>query len=163
MLWMKAWLETKWRLLYTLAIPLAVLALPHIVGGGVISQKAANNDAHTFMGTMALLSLFSAAYLAGAGIKTQTPFAAMKGLEGSMYYTLGLPVSRLKLILVRVGVGLLEFAGVSAVVYSAFWLFSSARGSSTPFDLLKLILAAVASMACFYFIAVLLATFLDDP
>ena len=49
-------------------------------------------------------------------------------------------------------------------MYSALWLFfSPARGSSTPFDLLELIFAAVASMACFYFGAVLLATFLDDP
>jgi hypothetical protein len=163
MLWMKAWPETRWRLLYTLAIPLAALALPHIIGGGATSQKAADKATHTFMGVMAFFSLFGAAYLAGAGIKSQSPFAAMKGLEGSMYYTLALPVSRLRLILVRAGVGLMEFGGVSAVVYSAFWLFSPARGSSTPFDLLKLILAAVASMACFYFIAVLLATFLDDP
>ena len=99
MLWMKAWLETRWRLLYTLALPLAALALPHIVGGGVTSQKVGDRAAHTFMAVVTFFSLFSAAYLAGAGIKTQSPFAAMKGLEGSMYYTLGLPVSRLKLIL----------------------------------------------------------------
>jgi hypothetical protein len=159
MLWMKSWLETRWRLLYALAIPLVSLALPHITGGGVTTEKATN----TFMGVTAFFSLFSAAYLAGAGIKTQSPFTAMKGLEGSMYYTLSLPVSRLRLLLVRAGVGLLEFAGVSAVIYGAFWLFSPAHGSSTAFDLLELILAAVASTACFYFTAVLLATFLDDP
>ncbi len=164
MLWMKAWLETRWRLLYTLALPLAAIALPHIMGGSASSQKDADKAAHTFMGVMAFFSVFNVAYLAGAGIKTQSPFAAMKGLEGSMHYTLALPVSRLRLLSVRAGVGLLEFAGVCAVVYSALWLFSSpARGSSTPFDLLELILAAIACMACFYFTAVLLATFLDDP
>ena len=68
MLWMKAWLETRWRLLYTLAIPLAAVALPHIIGNGVTSQKAADKAAHTFMGVMAFFSLFGAAYLAGAGI-----------------------------------------------------------------------------------------------
>ena len=130
MLWMKAWLETRWRLLYTLAVPLAALVLPHVMSNGASSQKAADKNAHIFIGVMTFFSLFNAAYLAGAGIKTQSPFRAMKGLEGSMYYTLGLPVSRLKLILVRAGVGLLEFAGASAIVYSALWLFfSPARGS----------------------------------
>jgi hypothetical protein len=111
---------------------------------------------------MAFFGIFNAAYLAGAGIKTQTPFAAMKGLEGSMYFMLSLPVSRLRLLSVRAGIGLIEFAGVNAVVYSVLWL-AFPHGSATPFDLFKLILAATACSACFYFVSVLLATFLDDP
>ncbi|MGA8598705.1 MAG: hypothetical protein WB676_28650 [Bryobacteraceae bacterium] len=158
MLWTKAWLETRWRLLYAVALPVSALALPYIMGD---AQSAKN--AHVTMGVMASFGIFNAVYLAGVGVKTQSPFAAMKGVQGSIYYTLSLPVSRLRMLSVRAGVGLLEFAGVSAVVYGAAWLsFWLPRGSSTPFDLLELILAAITCTACFYFISVLLATFLDD-
>jgi hypothetical protein len=161
MLWMKAWLETRWRLLYALVLPLTAVALPRMAGNG---SAASEQGARTFIGVIAFFGIFNAAYLAGAGIKTQPPFAAMKGLEGSMYYTLSLPVSRLRLIVIRAGVGLLEFAGANAVAYSVYWLvFPLARGNSTVFDLLELIIAAVACTACFYFASVLLATFLDDP
>jgi hypothetical protein len=160
MLWMKAWLETRWRLLYGLALPLTTLALPHIMGGGAGSFK----EMPILMGVIASFGIFNAAYLGSAGIKTQSPFAAMKGLHGSTYYTLSLPVSRLRLMSVRAGVGLSEFAVVNTVAYAAIWLlFPVARGSSTPFELFELIGAAIACSACFYFISVLLATCLDDP
>jgi hypothetical protein len=46
MLWMKACLETRWRLVYALAIPLAALALPHVAGNGAASGK----DSRAFLG-----------------------------------------------------------------------------------------------------------------
>jgi hypothetical protein len=160
MLWTKAWLETRWRLLYGLVLPLITLALPYIAGGGANSVK----EIQIFMGVMASFGIFSAAYLGSSGIKTQSPFAAMKGLHGSTHYTLSLPVSRFRLMRVRTEVGLSELAVVNTVAYTAVWLlFPLARGSSTPFDLFELIIAAIACTACFYFISVLLATFLDDP
>ncbi|MFZ0592807.1 MAG: hypothetical protein WAM39_20270 [Bryobacteraceae bacterium] len=160
MLWTKAWLETRWRLLYAVALPVSALALPYIMGGGVSSAK----DARGIVGVMAFFGIFNGVYLAGAGIRTQPTFSATKTLSGSMYYTLSLPVSRLRMLSVRAGVGLLEFAGVSAVMYSAAWLsLPLVQGGAAPFDLLKLILAAVCCTACFYFVSVLLATFLDDP
>ncbi|MBV9267610.1 MAG: hypothetical protein JO061_15690 [Acidobacteriaceae bacterium] len=156
---MKGWLETRWRLLYGLAIPLITLLLPRVTAGAD-SVK----DASTFMVVLAFFGVFNAAYLGGAGIRTQSPFAAMKGLHGSTYYTLSLPVSRMRVISVRVALGLLEFAAVVAAAYIGFWLLlPAARGNSTLFDLFELIVTAVACSACFYFASVLLATFLDDP
>jgi hypothetical protein len=99
MLWMKAWLETRWRLLYALGLPLAVLALR--ANGGLASAK----DARGMMGILAFFLAFGAVYLAGSGAKTQSPFAAMRGLHGSMQYTLSLPVSRFRLLAVRSGAG----------------------------------------------------------
>ncbi len=160
MLWMKAWLETRWRLLPAVGIPLSALALPYIMGSGASSAK----DARGIVGVMAFFVVFNGVYLAGAGIRTQPTLSATKTLSGSMYYTLSLPISRLRMLSVRAGVGLLEFAGVSAVMYSAAWLsLPLAQGGATPFDLLKLILTAIACTACFYFLSVLLATFLEDP
>jgi ABC-2 type transport system permease protein len=159
MLWMKAWFETRWRLLYSLALPLAALSLPYVMGSGVHSAK----EAQTLLGVMAFFSVFFAVFLAGAGIRTQAPFAAMKGLDGSKYFTLSLPVSRFRLIAVRAGVGFLEFASVIVIVYCTAWiLFRPVLGNSTPADLFEFIFAAITCTACFHFVSVLLATFLDD-
>ena len=43
--------------------------------------------------------------LAGAGIKTQAAFQTVKGLHGSTYFTLSLPVSRFRLLAIRAGIG----------------------------------------------------------
>jgi hypothetical protein len=112
---------------------------------------------------MPFFSAFSAIYLAGAGIRTQTAFQQTKGLHGSLYFTLSLPVSRFRLLAVRAGIGLLEFAGVTMMIYSLAWtLFPLVRGDSKPGDLLELILAEIVCSLCFYFVSVLLAVFLDD-
>jgi hypothetical protein len=160
MLWMKAWLETRWRLLYGLAIPLVALSLPFIAGNGAPSIK----DSHMYVGVLAFFAVFNAAYLGGAGIRTQSPFVAMKGLQGSVYYTLSLPVTRFRLVSTRALAGFLEFAAVTAVAHAALWfLFPLARGNSTLVDLAALILASTACISSIYFFSVLLATFLDDP
>lgn len=135
MLWMKAWLETRWRLLYALAIPGVVVASRHLTSV---------QDAHRMMGAMAVLLMFGAVYTAGAGIRTQPAFSGTKNLHGSMYYTLSLPVSRLRLLAVRAGAGLLETAGSILILISACWLkFPLVRAGSTPVDLLELVVAAI--------------------
>lgn len=154
MLWMKAWLETRWRLVYALAIPGLVLAFRHLVSV---------EDAHRMMEAMSVLLTFGAVYVAGAGIRTQPVFSGTRNLHGSMYYTLSLPVSRFRLLAVRAAAGLFEMAGVTLVVLCLAWLkFPLVRADTTPADLLKLVFAAIACIAFCYFISVLLATFLDD-
>ncbi len=157
MLWMKAWLETKWRFLYALGLPLAMLLL--FVLNGIGSTK----PGPTMMTAISLSSIFAALYLAGTGVKTQSPFQMTKGLQGSTYYTLSLPVSRLRLLVVRAGCGLLETTGINAIVIGLAWiLFPLVRANSTALDLLKTILAAAVCTACIYFVSVCLATFLED-
>jgi hypothetical protein len=157
MLWMKAWLETRWRLLYALGLPLAMLLLRKM--GGLASAE----DAHRMMGTMSVLLLFAAVYLAGAGIRTQSAFQGTQGLHGSTYFTLTLPVSRFRLLATRAGFGFLEVAGINvAVIVVAWTLFPLVRVNSTLLDMVQLILAAVVCIACFYCVSVVLATFLAE-
>jgi hypothetical protein len=157
MLWMKGWLETRWRFLYALGLPLAALALT--TRGGLSSPAAT----HTNMGVLSFFLIFAGIYLAGAGIRTQPAFQMAKGLHESTYFTLSLPVSRLRLLAVRSALGLLETAGISAVVIAWAWiLFPPLRTNSGVSDLLQSILAAIVCIACIHFFAVLLASFLED-
>lgn len=157
MLWMKAWLETRWRFVYALGLPLAALAL--WVPGGIGSARGA----HTSMFVISFLFIFAAVYLAGAGIRTQSSFQMTKGLHGSTYFTLSLPVSRFRLLAVRVGFGLLEMAGIDAVVIALAWtLFPLVRANSTPLDLLQAIVAAIVCTTCFHLVSVFSATFLGE-
>ena len=51
---------------------------------------------------------------------TQATFSLNdKGLHGSMYFTLSLPVSRFRLFATRAGLGMLEAAGVLAALLPA--------------------------------------------
>ena len=108
MLMTKAWLETRWRLAFALGLALLIL----LVGesqGGLGSMEHARN----LMGMVSFLCVVWAINLAGDGIRTHPAFRATRGLHGSLYFTLSLPVSRLRLFAVRAGIGLLEFAGVT--------------------------------------------------
>lgn len=157
MLWMKAWLETRWRFLYALGLPLGVIVL--FVAAGLRSAK----QAPTMMFVLSSFSIFAAVYLAGTGVRTQSPFQGTKGLHGSTYFTLSLPVSRFRLLAVRTGVGFLEIVGINAIMIGLAWaLFPLVRADSTPIDLLETILSAVLCTACLYSMAVLLATFLEE-
>jgi hypothetical protein len=111
MLWMKAWLETKWRFLYALGLPLSMLVL--FVWNGIGSTK----PGPTMMIAISFSSIFAAIYLAGTGVKMQSPFQMTKGLQGSTYYALSLPASRLRLLVARAGCGLLETTGINAIVF----------------------------------------------
>lgn len=157
MLWMKAWLETRWRLLYALGLPLAMIVLFATKG---LASKA---DAQRMMVEISFFSVFAAVYLAGAGIRTQSAFQMTKGLHGSTYFTLSLPVSRFRLLAVRAGFGLMETTGLNAIVIGSVWsLLPPVRANSTPLNLLQSILATIVCTACFYFVSVFLATFLEE-
>ena len=58
------------------------------------------------LGTV-LLYIFTAIYLAGSGINSQTMYAATTGFHGSMLFTLSLPASRRRLLFARAGLGAL--------------------------------------------------------
>ena len=156
MLWTKAWLETRWRFLFAVAAPLVMFGIR--LGGSVPLEEARGMiNATSFIWT------FAAIFLAGDGIHTQPAFQATKGLHGSLYFTLSLPVSRFRLVTVRALVGLLETAVVNLVLCAAAWAaFPVVRASSTPFDLAQFLLTTFLCCVGFYGLSVLLATFLDD-
>ncbi len=156
MLWMKAWLETRWRLLYVVVLTLAGLAFRSAV-------VRSTEDARGMMAWLSFFSVFAAVYLAGAGVRTQPGFQMTKGLHGSTYFTLSLPVSRFRLVAVRAGCGLLEISGINAIVIGSAWsLVPLVRANSTLWNLFQSILAAIVCTACIYFVSVLLASFLEE-
>lgn len=158
MLWKKAWLETRWRFCMMLGFALLTILMGE-QGGGLHSAENAQHLMHL----QSMLSIVAAVNLAGAGIRTQSPFRAKAGLHGSTYYTLSLPVSRLRLLTVRALVGLLETAAVTVfLIVPAWYLFPLVRGSSTVVDLAKLLVAALACVLCFYFVSVVIATVWDE-
>ncbi len=158
MLWRKAWLETRWRFSLMLGAALVTILMGE-QGGGLHSTE----NARHLMLVQTMISIVAAINLAGAGIRTQSPFRAKAGLHGSTHYTLSLPVSRLRLLTVRALWGLLETAGiVMFMIVSAWSLFPLVRGDSTVSDLLKFLLAALSSVLCFYFMSVAIATVLDE-
>ena len=158
MLLLKAWLETRWRLAYLVLAALLILVTAES-GGGLGSAEHARNLMLAQLG----ISIIAAINLAGSGIRTQSSFRAGRGLHESTYFTLSLPVSRVRLLAVRAGLGLLETAGINALmIVSAWCLFSLIRGSSTPIDLLRLLLASAVCTACFYFLSVSISTVLDE-
>lgn len=108
MLWYKAWLETRWRVLMLIAVIVFILSQVGLHSKPPLRAAALLNSLQ-FMWMIAPLSL------AGSGVRSEAPFRAVRGIQGSTYFTLSLPVSRFRLLCVRAGIGLLETAGVIVV------------------------------------------------
>ena len=158
MLWKKGWYETRTRLLMVLALVVVITVLtmgpppPAAAGLGPL------------VGATTMPAMFAAILLAGAGVKTQLGgLQRSKGLHGSMYYTLSLPVKRTRLFNVRVSLGLAETAGILVLTWSALWLVNPAiRLSATPFDMFKQGVVTFFCVTVVYSLGVFFAAFLDD-
>jgi hypothetical protein len=153
MLWYKAWLETRWRFIFMLAT-IAVMWVPDLLG--LPSQRLA------IALRLAAVLQFSvtALFLAGAGINTQTFYAATTGYHGSMLFTLSLPVSRRRLFLVRAGLGALETWVFIAVLVSVMVLRAPQALSSA--EALRYAARAMICIMAVYSLSALLACFLDE-
>lgn len=160
MLWIKGWYETRMRLLLLVAATLAMSALASGSAPATANISAQGLEAATLIGA----SVLAAIMLAGVGIKTQSGgFRPSKGLHGSMYYTLSLPVTRSWLFGVRVSLGLAETAVIHLLACCAVWLVHPAiRLHAAPSDMFKHGIAAFFCVAAVYSLGVLFATFLDD-
>jgi hypothetical protein len=105
-----------------------------------------------------------AVLLAGSGIKPQAGPRAAKGLVGSPYFTLSLPVSRFRLVATRAGVGMLETVVILLIAPCAVWvILPPLRASVTGSDLLLFWVTLFACGSVIHSLGVLLSTFLDDP
>jgi hypothetical protein len=157
MLWKKGWYETRIRLLFALALVLviAVLAMDPAPAGAGLGP---------LVGATMIPAMLAALLLAGAGVKTQLGgLQRSKGLHGSMYYTLSLPVTRTRLFNVRVALGLAEMAVIQVLTCSAIWLVQPALGRHvTPSDMFKHGVAAFFGVTAVYSLGVFYAAFLDD-
>lgn len=158
MLWYKGWLETRYKLLIALGSTGLILFFLHSLPGDGKAKLFAIIDSSNVV-----VLMVSCAYLAGAGIFTQAPLQEKKGLHASMLFTLSMPVSRLRLLAVRAGLGWLEMAGVIGAFCVSMWLVSPPlRTVATPTEMLEYMGTLIACMSVVYFLSVLLATFLDD-
>jgi hypothetical protein len=140
---------------------LGVLAMAGGAGGGAPGNTAAGR----LLAMMAFPWVFVPVWLAGSGVRTQPVFGrnATRGVHGSTHFTLSLPVTRARLLIVRGALGLLETAAVMLVSGFAAWmLFPIVRAASTPILGMQHLLVVFMCGLAFYGLSVLIATLLDD-
>jgi hypothetical protein len=157
MLWKKGWYETRTRLLFVLAVVVVITVL-------AMDPAPAAAGLGPLVGATTIPAMLAALLLAGAGVKTQLGgLQRSKGLHGSMYYTLSLPVTRTRLFNVRVSLGLAETAVIQVLTYSAIWSVQPAiRANPAASDLFKHGVAAFFCVTAVYSLGVFFAAFLDD-
>lgn len=171
-LWWKAWLEVRWR--FFIPLLLTPLWLWWLVPGtaGLVTPDPdllARVKPRTAGFGMALnvLSLIVwpllAVVYAGAGINTQTAYTARHGIHPSMLFTLALPVTRRRLLLVRAGAGIAVFSAIVAWQCGFAWIASPyIRAQVTAGQMALYVVCAVLASMVFYWFSVMLATFLDE-
>lgn len=161
MFWCKGWLETKFKFLLMLGCMVFYLTVLYLMRA--IAAPPGPKPAAVFELTAVTFAALLYSWLAGAGINTQPSFQVTKGLHGSTQFTLSLPVSRLRLIMVRASIGWLEMAAAMAVwCYGSWLVLPVVRGSASAADMLEYLLALIVCASSLYFLSVLLGTFLDD-
>ena len=127
-LWWKAWLELRWRFLTPLAaapllffwpVPTELLPAPDLLA----RLKAGPGGFGALLNTLSLFvwPLLAVLY-AGAGINTQTAYSPGQAVHPSMLFTLALPVTRRRLLLMRAAAGVLAFSTVVAWLCAVAWI-----------------------------------------
>lgn len=153
MLLMKAWIETRWRLLALAVYLLIALALNYQSPTGT-----------TVLMTAWFMLTFIAISLGGSGVISQAPFVFSEGVAGSTQFTISLPVTRLRLFAVRTAVGLVETAAVTAFTALFIWaLFPALRAIATPDDYARLVLTTILFLVAPYCAHVLFSTWSAEP
>lgn len=157
MLWLKGWLETRFRMF----IPLFMISwLLFSVYSNAMPKRGILAIAQYSMPVVVMMFFI---ILAGAGIMTQSPFRATKGLHGSMMFTVSLPVSRFRLVAVRAAIGWLEAACLVGLMCDCMWHLSAAlRQMASQREVLEQAAVLVVCGSAAYFLSVVLATFLED-
>jgi hypothetical protein len=163
MIWYKGWFETRFKLGLAVGVLGLLLAFMHSLPATAQAPGAKPPIFAIVLTTNPIFMVWISTWLAGAGIATQSAFQATKGLHGSMLFTLSLPVSRLRLLTVRSGIGWLEMVGVIATLCCGMWLVSPAlRSTVTPVEMVEYAGTLIAGDSALYFLSVWLATFLED-
>jgi hypothetical protein len=150
---MKAWLETRWRLLAGFAFAAFFVAVNH--------RNPSQRGMVIGLGTLLTIATMM---LAGTGVKSQSPAGFPEGLAGSTQFTISLPVSRLMLLLVRAIVGLLEAIALeAAMAFFTWFFFPSIWSAVSPGDFARLLLVALVFVTPAYGAVIFFTTFTDEP
>jgi len=151
---MKAWMETRWRLLGACTYLALFLFL--------IRNKPTVTSVVIGLGTVITCG---ALMLAGTGVRSQAPWLFRgEGVTGSTQFTIALPVSRRRLLAVRAAAGLLEAAILTVLVACVVWtLFPALHAMMTAMDFAKLVVVCILFMALPYSATVFFNTLVDEP
>ena len=151
MLWYKNWRETLPMLVY-LQIFFVQFLFPNT--WNIFSPDYSPAVFAVFM-------LYGFMFLGGSGIRTRLGFSRMKSNSiQSTLYTLSLPVTRRRLLLVRSALGLLEMAAISILLAALVLWIIGPRENLTVTTMGHTLLVVIAFGIGFYFFSTLLATFL---
>ncbi len=160
MLWYKAWLETRLRLWIALGWMSFLLVFASL---RTVAPRPGTNPVVGLSLMMGSFVTVMCTWFAGAGIISQGSFQFLKGMHGSTQYTLSLPVSRLRLLTIRATLGWLLMASIIGIFCCGVWLVApSLTARATLPGITEYAVTVVACASAFYFLSVLLATFLDD-
>jgi hypothetical protein len=158
MLWYKNWLETRYRFLWGSGMLLFFVVFNFFALG-----TAPGLQVQILFANQGIYWLVLPLLLAGTGVMTQSTFRPARGLHGSTLFTLSLPVTRLRLLAVRSGLGILEIFGAIALMYGAAWTaFCFLRTDWPLLDSLEYVLTVFACLSAFYFLFMVLAALLPD-
>ena len=158
MLWLKAWLEIRPRILLVIAF----LAFPMVLQVIGPPSRATPILIQRFLGVYAVFLAIIPMTLSGTGIQTQSgSFQPMRGGHKSTYFTLSLPVTRSRLLAVRAGFGML--AGIVLVLVACGLLWATfPQLQLTWVTAFEYVLAVSVCNCALYSISLVLATFLDE-
>jgi hypothetical protein len=165
MLWMKDWLETRWRLAFGFGITLFVTMLGYVLVA--LQPDAVREPVHpnAFLHIWTIVWLMVSVSLAGTGSQTQPGnlFLFTTSFSGPTQYTLSMPVSRARMLAVRVMTGLAETLAFIATVAVLLWaLFPDRMGNPTVVDVIRYVFVVFACTSSIYLFATLVQTIFDE-
>ena len=152
MLWLKAWLETRWRLAWAGLVGLLFFSMPLMSMGTHLSPTASQARLATYMVLIAEAAFMATIMLAGSGIHTASTRAGAsdKGADRSIVFTLSLPVSRRGAFLTRAALGAVAVLPMVLLCWAFVPLLLHFSPTPVP---VRLLAAAIP----FQFMAVMLA------
>jgi hypothetical protein len=163
MLWMKAWMETRWKAVWLLFVGALLYGFLLAKAG-----RAPASDPKTLLTALLapialVFSLIITIFLAGTGIETAStrPGESAKGGEGSKLFTLSLPITRARLFWVRTVTGMLETGALLSLFAVAAWLLLPPPAGNAE-DALGSFAVMVSFSMAVYAISACLSTFCDE-
>ncbi len=164
MLWYKGWRETRVQIG---ADAVHHDRLHHLVSRSRGQSLAGRNQRGVRISTPTISRASSSSPAPGwrgAGIATQPPFQAVKGLHGSTLFSpFRCRWSRFHLLAVRAGIGWLEMIGVIGLQCCGMWFaLPFLKGTATSREMFEYAGTLAACASVVYFLSVFLGTFPDD-
>ncbi|MBX3148246.1 MAG: hypothetical protein KF785_15895 [Gemmatimonadales bacterium] len=123
-MWRKAWVETRWWIVLMLVLDIGIASL--------LLDSPAEAWHGLLGGAVPLGAVVNAIIVAGTGLGTRTSYRPLVAIDPSMLFTLSLPITRRRLVLTRVAVGLLGMTALVGLTLLAYRLFAPGVGATVP-------------------------------